>query len=90
MTPTDIKVAAALRKLDGRRIDVKPEVPEIFPLLLGSDRIFVGEYFNQNFIPTTVEVNPLGCPSVRRARKSGSDLMSPFRNPQVHPFRNHW
>lgn len=56
MTPTDIKVAAALRKLDERRIGNKPEVPEILPLLLGSDRVFVGEYYNQNFTPATVEV----------------------------------
>lgn len=56
ITPTDIKVAAALRKLDERRIDGKPEVPEILPLLLGSERVFVGEYYNQNFTPATVEV----------------------------------
>ena len=56
MNATDIKIAAALRKLDERRFMSTPEVPLILPLLLGSDRIFVGEYYNKPYTPAEVEV----------------------------------
>lgn len=56
MNATDIKIAAVLRKLDERRFMSTPEVPLILPLLLGSDRIFVGEYYNKPYTPAEVEV----------------------------------
>lgn len=56
MNTTDIKIAAALRKLDERKFISTPEVPIIIPLLLGSDRIFVGEYYNKPYTPASVEV----------------------------------
>ncbi|MBQ2452685.1 MAG: DEAD/DEAH box helicase [Bacteroidales bacterium] len=56
MNTTDIKIAAVLRKLDERRFMSTPEVPLILPLLLGSDRIFVGEYYNKPYAPAEVEV----------------------------------
>ena len=56
MNATDIKIAAVLRKLDERRFMSTPEVPLILPLLLGSDRIFVGEYYNKPYAPAEVEV----------------------------------
>ena len=56
MNATDIKIAAALRKLDERRNQDLPEVPVILPLLLGSDRIFVGSYYERPYTPAMVEV----------------------------------
>lgn len=56
MTPTDIKVAAVLKKMDERRLIGVPDVPKILPLLLGSERIFVGEYYRQPYSPAIVEV----------------------------------
>lgn len=56
MNATDIKIAAMLKKLDERRFMSTPEVPAILPLLLGSDRIFVGEYYEKPYTPATVEV----------------------------------
>ena len=56
MNATDIKIAAVLRKLDERRFMSTPEVPLILPLLLGSDRVFVGEYYDKPYTPATVEV----------------------------------
>ena len=56
MNATDIKIAAVLRKLDERRFMSTPEVPLILPLLLGSDRIFVGEYYHKPYTEAMVEV----------------------------------
>ena len=56
MNATDIKIAAVLRKLDERRFMSVPEVPLILPLLLGSDRIFTGEYYQKPYSQAMVEV----------------------------------
>lgn len=56
MNATDFKIAAVLRKLDERRFMSAPEVPLILPLLLGSDRIFIGDYYHKPYIPAEVEV----------------------------------